>query len=459
MSRLLNSIWRKTPPVQVEASGRLGTSINPFDKEGQIDNPLKPVLRVNAQEAASVYTFCPQVFAVVNLRASMISSLPLKVYWTRYDGTKTERTSGPIHELLKAPNPKVTQTSFIRQIVSWYDLTGSAIVVAEEIQGRRYLFVLNSCYVYPIVDERFGLDGIVYTKHDNKRIYYSKDQIVVNWSRFNPVDDFFGMSPVQPLLEDVLARRSSMKQTRSHFAKGGISSGILKVPDNIDEALLAQMKRDWNRRKEDSSRLIVISDGWDFAEIKGTEGNITSDALSNLTRETVCNAFGVPVTLLDPDKNSHPQEAEQFFWTSVLLPQARELSELFTASLGADNGRSKLVIELDSARVPILQKFRIDAAKATTALISTGTMTLNEGRAELDLPEYSGALSVDASNVDLAEYATSPMPLYTALLQQAMGVALQKQQLDAEGMLNDAESGRDQSEDGEPQMVDTTGRK
>jgi HK97 family phage portal protein len=459
MSRLFNSIWRKTPPVQVEASGRLGTSINPFDKEAQIDTPIRPLLRVSAKEAAAVYTFCPQVYAVVNTRASMVSSLPLKVYWQKADGQLQELTRGPIFNLLNQPNPKITQTEFIRQIVSWYDLTGTAVVVAEEIQGVRYLFVLNSSYVFPIVDGKIGLDGIVYTKHDNKHIYYSQDQIVVHWARFNPMDDFFGMSPVQPLLEDVMARRSAMKQTRSHYAKGGISSGILKTPDNLDEDKLKQLKRDWNRRTEDSSRLIVIADGWDFEEIKGTEGNISADALSGLTRETVCNAYQVPVALLDPDKNSHPQEAEQFMWTSSLLPQAKELSEKFTQSLGASNGRTSIVIKLDSSRVPILQKFRIDAAKATTALITTGTMTLNEGRAELDLPEYSGTLKVDVENIDLAEYANSPMSLYSTLLQQASAVKLQQETLEAQATLNQAESGRDQSADGEPEMVDTTGRK
>ena len=457
MIQWFKQTFLKQPPIVVEVQDRL-SQISPFNKDSQFENPVEPINKITAKEAIGAFTFSPDLYAVIKLKARMISSLPLKYYWIKESGERVERTTGPIIELLENPNPNTTKTQLVNQYVSWYELTGDAYMVMETIEGRDYLFVLNTEWVRPIVDARFGLDGIIYLKHKGKEIYYSRDQ-VIRWTDFNPSDDFYGMSPVQPLSEDIQARRSAIKQSKNHYKKGGLSGGILVIPENIDATLLEQLKKDWNRRTEDSSRLIVIQDGWDFREVEGKEPNVKANELVGMTREAICNAYGIPVALLNPDKNSHPEEAEIFCWTTTIIPEATILAEILSMKLLSfiKGTKSKTKFEFDTSGILVLQKYKMELARIMVAETASGVQTLNEKRAERDLPAYPFTLG--EIDVDTVVFGDVPLNLLQMKLQidaakaNALGTGTSPS-------LSVSDSGpRDQSSTGEAQMIDQTGKR
>lgn len=405
------------------------------------------VATIDAEKAALTYCFSPDVYAVVNLKAKMLSSLPLKIYSKRPNGSKTEVLTGPLYKLLERPNPNTTRTELILQFASWHYLTGSAYIVMEEIHGVPYLICLNSRYVHPVVVKEEGISGIVYKK-GTVSFYYSDDQ-VIRWVNFSPRDDYYGMTPVQPLADDVQARKSTMKNTKNHYSRGGVSGGVLKTESNIEEGELRKLRKDWENRKEDSARLIILPDGWDFMEFKGSENSSKPETVLTFTLASVCNAFGVPVALMSPDKNTHPTESEIFLWTSQLLPDADVVEQKFTNTFGVENNRQKLVFELDRSGVPVLEQFRLDKTRTRAADLASGYLTINQWLEMEDREPLSG---------EFAEFGDTPRPVWDQ--KNAKEMAEQQQEAAAQAAAAKDPAGRDQSSRGEkPMGIDASGKK
>lgn len=454
--------WLKVPgflksAYDVEAEGRVPevldrtpTTIDAADRGSFVTE----VNAIKAEHAVAAYCFNPDVYAVVNLKATMTASLPLKIYQVKPNGAKTEITSGRLYDLIENPNPNTTKSQLIEQFCSWYELAGSAYIVLEEILGEFYLICLNSLYVKPVVVKEHGIDGIVYKK-GNKLIYYAKEH-VLRRTRFNPNDDFYGMTPIQPLADDVQARKSAMKFLKNHYKRGGISGGILKMDGGFDDGELRKLRKDWENRKEDASRLVILPDGWDFTEITGKESGSAPVDVMKLSLAAVCNAFGVPITLLSPDKNTHPTESEIFLWTSQLLPSAKIIGELFTSKFGVSNNRGKIVIEMDKSGIPVLQQFELEATRIRIADLSSGFKTVNEFRAESDMPPISE---------EKESFGDSARPVWTqANAEKAAQVQAEAQMaaIAAKPTTNISgdPAGRDQSSSGEkPMSVDASGKK
>jgi len=438
---IVGKLFTKTPPYIIEmqgtgALGQDGSSMQSLTE--QVMAPPYREIHLKPREAVMPYTFSPDVFGCVKLKANLVSSLPLKIYWEKADGTRVERRTGPLYDLLHDPNPSRTMRQMIGDFLSWANLAGDAYIVLDSIGDRDYLFCLDPRYVVPILDKENRYEGVAYTKHQDKFLYYPKEN-VIHWQEFNPSDNWYGLSRISPLMEDIKARFAATKTYKETFERGGVGWAKMTVERNISEDLVADMKRDWKRRRNDQSRLMVVEDGRDF-EFLDQANQQSALEVNNMTREAVCAVFGVPISIFNPNKNQDWLDAERFMWDGTLIPEAMIIAELFSKKLTSGiNTRlrgQRYILEFDTAGIYALTQQKVELGKADVADAATGIRTINEIRTERGLPELTG---------DYAEFGNTPGPQY------AIKYGKKPQQ--------GVEGGRDQSATGEPQNIDTTGKR
>jgi len=438
---IVGKLFTKTPPYAIEMQGTGALGQDGSSMQSIVEQVMSPPYReihLKPREAVMPYTFSPDVFACVKLKANLVSSLPLRIYQIKGNGARSERTSGPLYDLLHDPNPSRTLRQLIGDFLSWVNLAGDAYIVMDSVGDKDYLFCLDPRYVRPILDKDNRYEGVAYTKHADKFLYYPKEN-VIHWQEFNPADNWYGLSRISPLMEDIKARFAATKTYKETFERGGVGWAKMTVERNLSEDIIADMKRDWKRRRNDQSRLMVVEDGRDFEFLDQANAQSATE-VNNMTREAVCAVFGVPISIFNPNKNQDWLDAERFMWDGTLIPEALIIAELFTKKLTtginslATNRR--YVLEFDTAGIYALTQQKVELGKADVADAATGIRTINEIRSERGLPLYTGVY---------AEFGDMPAPQY----------AIKYGQKPQQGV----EGGRDQSATGEPQNIDTTGKR
>jgi HK97 family phage portal protein len=439
--------WQKMLPYKEEALGQGGNPTAPFTVSG--DSPPAEMAVIDAEDRAKAYNLCALVYLGVSIRCNLIASLPAKLYVRYNNGKKTEVTEGPIYDLLKMPSKDLTFSQTIYHFAAYNALHGlGALAVEKNSKGEPQIVPLDPRFLSPVPasdDQRYR--GYVY-KPNKTPIPYTRDQLIL-WKSFNPEDLYYGATATATVQNEINTYLNANKFTRDHFGAGGVGIGVLKHPKNADKAKLLEIKRDWNKRNLTSSKLITVSteEGWEleFAD----KMLLDPEKMIGASRESVLNAFGLPLTLLNPEKGTAFQEAETFFWTTQVLPAVNTIEELINnaligplAKIG-DRDRGRFVFEFDRSQVPALQNAQIQMTKQDIALMNLGAMTVNEWRAQRDMPLYSG---------DLGEFGDLPLPVYNI---KHGGKNVASDNLNTPGV----EGGRDQTPTGEDELIDQTGKR
>lgn len=171
------------------------------------------------------------VYFAVNIRGDAVARAPMKAYTVKGRNELEELPAAdPIQKHLTRVNPWWTHSDLWRGIETYLCLWGSSFRFVDKIGPNPAdweQWLLRPDKVAVVVDKRPGsvnqyIKGFIYDPYGAK-FPMLPDEVI--WDRyFNPLDEFSGLSPLEPLLQDILPMRQDMIKANRFLFKNGIMS-------------------------------------------------------------------------------------------------------------------------------------------------------------------------------------------------------------------------------------------
>lgn len=342
---------------------------------------------------------------------NMIGEAVASVEWGAWKGD-TELDKHPLLDLLKRPNPLQSYSEYMKAYIGFMQLSGNAYAEAVDLQGvDRELHVLRPDRMN-IVASDTGIPRAFEYKVGGSKHVWEVDQTtgmsdVNHYKLFNPLDDWYGMSPVEAGAFAVDQHNQSMTWMQSLLQNSARPSGALVTSADSDltdeqfRRLQAQIEEQYTGAKN-AGRPMLLEGGLDWKQMGfGPKDMATLETKYSAARD-ICLAFGVPPLLMGikgDNTFSNYKEARLAFWEDTIIPLLMSIKGglFYWLELRA-GGDVDLRPNLDS--IPAIAEKRAgvwEMANASTDL------TINERRELKGYAEVSGGdvVLVSATQVPL----------------------------------------------------------
>lgn len=329
------------------------------------------------------------VYSCIQLRAGMISGLPLVLY----KGTgkqKKEVTSGAARDLFDKVNPFWTFERLVRMTEMCLGLWGEAYWFLN--RGNSGLATPTEIWwarpdrVKVITDPTNYVSGFIY-ELNGQQLRFSPSETF--WLPApNPIDEFAGLSPLAAARLAADLASAAMHSNAKLFSQGNQMAGIIQPPPNT--SFTDQQAKELDRQINDRFAGVDKQHRWGVMRY---QANFQQTSLSpkdaefteslKWSLEEICRAYGVPLDLLGGQRTyANVDASERGFWTRTLRPEARFIAREITEKILPMFGNEADSCEFDLTDVEALKEDRQIAWTITKEKIATSYATINEMRAE-----------------------------------------------------------------------------
>ena len=353
-------------------------------------------------------------YQAIDKTAKAVASIP----WIIKDRNDKELKNHPIAPILKRPNPLQSRSEYIQDLVGFYRITGNAYA-ERTTAGRKLqeLYVLRSDRMHVIPGESGLPRGYVYKVGQQTPIPFDFDSKngqsdVRHIKTFNPLDDWYGMSPLEAAAFGVDIHNESNAHNMGLLQNGANPSGILEMPADasLSEEEYNRLKVDIDERMSGAAnrgRPLIGEGGMKWQSISFSPQALDIINQKNTSARDISLALSVPPLLLNipgDSTYSNYKEARLAFYEETVIPLAEHIVAEFNVWLEPFLQGAYICLDLEECP-PIVERRMMlwDMADKSTDL------KLNERR-ELkgyEPVEYgdviyapSGLMPLDAGLVD-----------------------------------------------------------
>jgi HK97 family phage portal protein len=357
--------------------------------------------------ATEGYAECVIAFACINRIAASAGSVDLHLYRKGKGGTLTKIEDHELLDLIENPNPAQSGREFMQQLFSYSNLSGNAYVFGNGMDPNSRtgkppteLQLLNPGKMK--VEPGPGLfpKQYEYRPNQNSVTVFPVDQIsgrsaVMQLKSFNPLNAWYGMSPLEAAALAVDIHNDGQRWNKSLIGNGARPSGALVVqtaagaPASLSDdqyGRLKQMIDDQYSGPGNAGRPMLLEGGLDWKEMSLNPKDMEFQEGKHSAARDIALGFGVPPQLLGiPGDNTYAnyQEAKLAFWTDTVLPQLGWTLDGFNRWLTSLYG-DDLFLWYDEEMIPALEPLRKQKADRVNA---SEYMTINEKRRAMGLPD------------------------------------------------------------------------
>ncbi len=297
-------------------------------------------------------------------------------------------------DLIKKPNSQMYKTSFMEQAISHLLLSGNCYILAvkNESDVPTSLHLLRPDRINIIPGQRNLPLGYEY-RHYNKKHVFEVDQTdghsdILHIKLFNPLDDWYGMSPVEVAMSSINQHNAIAQQNSSFLKNGGRPSGALMYKSSLDNQKREELKSNLRNLYEggrNAGKILLLEGNFEWKEMGLSPKDLDFISGKELSSKEIALAFGVPSILIGQMSSatfSNYKEARYTFWEETLIPLLNiisgEFSNWFKMLFKTD---ISITYDLDS--IPALSKRReTEWRKINNAEF----LTINEKREALGYP-------------------------------------------------------------------------
>lgn len=268
----------------------------------------------------------PTVFRALDIRASGIAKMPIKVYKKNEKGK--EEINDEVSYLLNVrPNPNMTPLQFKKLISFNVDIYGDAFVWIQSQKGKpSALWVLDNetCSLDSVKGQlwlKFRLNDV------ERRVKY--EQVLhftdVNLSNMQDTTNIKGLSKLDIAMQSVGNYKNTNKLLTTYYKKGNLSGGLLSTQDTLDPEVKKAIKEAWILANGgiENSGITVVDGGLTWTDTSLNFKDMCIVELSKLTTEELSRVFGVPLHMLsnlDKSSFSNIQQQSLDFYQNTLMP-------------------------------------------------------------------------------------------------------------------------------------------
>jgi HK97 family phage portal protein len=336
--------------------------------------------------------------------------------------------SHPLISLLSRPNPLQSHSEFFNSIFGFLMLSGNAYIlrVGSEQGAPKELHLLRPDRMVikggskPIPDRyEYMVNGRIQATYEvDDASGFSEVKHVKLW---NPLDDFYGLSPMSAAAIEVDQHNMSGKHNVNLLSNGARPSGavIFKPQDdagitvNLSESQRQQLLTDLNNRfsgTANAGRPMLLEGDFDWKEMGLSPKDMDFINLKHMAATDIALCFGVPSQLVgvpDSQTYSNVAEARLALYEETIIPHLRkiesDLNEWLVPMFGED-----LYFCFDIDKIPALAERTKRTYENITSAVREGIMTRNEAREQIGLSPIDGAddLYISANLFPIGEEQT-----------------------------------------------------
>jgi HK97 family phage portal protein len=329
------------------------------------------------------------VYRAVRLIAESIGALTFLLY----EGA-VEHDTHPLLDLLHRPNPRQDGASLMESIAAYLLLAGNAYVEAVGIAGDsgtsvRELYALrpDRMKVVPGSDGwpqayEYAVNGATVRFDQN-----ATQPPILQLTLFNPVDDYYGLSPLQAAACAVDTHNAAAKRNKALLDNAARPSGALVYagPDGLilSDQQFERLKKELELQYQgtaNAGRPLLLEGGLDWKAMSLSPKDMDFMEAKHSAAREIALAFGVPPMLLAiPGDNTYSnyQEANRVFWRQSVLPLANRIGAALTQWLAPSFGAG-LTLAVDTDKIEALSP---DRAALWERVTKAPFLTVNEKRA------------------------------------------------------------------------------
>lgn len=337
---------------------------------------------------------CAVVFRCVSVIARAAAAIPVEVW--RGD-QEVEDQGHPLRRLLARPNPGQAWPAFLEAAIGYHLLSGNTYIerVGPERGAPRELYALRPDRMQVIPDRagvgayRYEVNGV---HHDFRVDPITGHGDILHVKSFNPLDDWYGMSPLEAAAMAVDQHSAAMAWNVSLLQNGARPSGALTTKGSMTpdqrEALRRHMEN-LHQGQGKAGRPLVLEGDMTWQEMGVSPKDMDWLQGRHASARDIAMAFGVPSQLVGVPGDStfaNYEQARLALYEETVLPLATGLVGELSRWLAPAFGGAEL--RLDQDGIPALVERR---RALWDKVVGAHFLTINEqrealGYARVDLP-------------------------------------------------------------------------
>ncbi|MDR3030947.1 MAG: phage portal protein [Holosporales bacterium] len=248
-------------------------------------------------------------------------------------------------DIIKKPNATQYSATFMEAATSYLLLCGNCyiMVVRDENNNPKELHLLRPDRVKIIPGANTIPLGYEYNVGDSKQIFGVEQETgfsdVLHLKLFNPLDDWYGMSPIEVAKSSIAQHNAIAQQNSAYLHNGGRPSGALMYKSNLDQKKRNDLRSDLKSLYEggrNAGKILILEGDFEWKEMGLSPKDLDFIAGKDLSAKEIATAFGVPPILIGSMSTatfSNYKEARYNFWEETVIPIlnlfAGELSNWF----------------------------------------------------------------------------------------------------------------------------------
>ena len=320
---------------------------------------------------------------------------------------RSEVEDHPLLRLLERPNPRQGGAAFVQQALAFLHINGNSYIVSVGPDDQRkpplelYGLRPDRMRIIPAASTTETLvGGYEYRAPAGGKRTFEPEEIV-HIPLFSPLDDFYGLSPIQVAARVIDTDNSALVWNQNLLQNDARPPSVITIEEGFPskserERFDADLERRYTGTK--NARRPVVIEGkakWDQlglspADLDWLEGRKLSQ------REIAAKIYHVPPELLgDPEAktyNSMP-EAKKALYTEAVLPGLdRVLDDLNAMLTVRFDPTGDLQLGYDADQIEALQE---DMERKWVRVHLADSLSLNEQRAAIGYDDYTGDPEAD----------------------------------------------------------------
>lgn len=313
----------------------ISSVINYKNHENGVNSEYTDLSEIGYRENVVVYR-CIHLIA----RAAASVSWLLK----KYDAQKKVDETIHNHEILalfEKPNTRQSRASFIETAVSHLLLSGNCYIQAirDASDKVRELHILRPDRVSVVPGENSIPLGYEYKAGKNKLFIPANTEgfsDILHMKLFNPLNDWYGQSPVSVAINAIKQHNAIAKQNISFLANGGRPSGALIYNSTLDGPQKQALRQDIKEAYEggrNAGKILLLEGDFEWKEMGLSPKDLDFASGKELSAKEIALAFGVPSILIGATSDatfSNYKEARYNFWEETVIPLLNSISGEFT---------------------------------------------------------------------------------------------------------------------------------
>ena len=320
----------------------------------------------------------------------------------------------PVLDLLYSPNPTQGQVEFFQGLFSYLLISGNSYILESGAENAPPI------ELYTLRPDRIRIKGsntaipkaYDYMIGGQVANSYDVDQATGNSKikhikLFNPMDDYYGLSPIQSAATDIDQHNLANKHNVNLLQNGARPSGavVFKPKDEtgaqiqLSDVQRNQLMTDLTQRFSgtgNAGKPMLLEGDFDWKEMGLSPKDMDFIQLKNMSAKDIALIFGVPSQLIGiPDAQTYSNfaEAKLALYNETIIPLLdriqSDLNEWLIPRFGED---LEMRYNIDS--IPAMAEQRTRVFESVTQGVQNGILTRNEAREQLGYEKIPGADSL-----------------------------------------------------------------